>query len=515
MHARRYANTVTSVAVVIAAVSCEPRVRRTPDDTVVLVIETPMNSSDPRAQVSSYDAKLARMVAAGLTATDTQDMTPRLELATRIEQVDDRTIDVTLRDDARFSDGSPVTAADVAGTYMSVLAPEATSGSHKMLSERFSLVEATSPLVVRFHLKAPLATFASDIDYGIVSFHNGPPRSDQVIGAGPYRLRELTSTGASLEPNPFYFDGPVRTNVEIKFVRDAAARLLMLVGGSADLIQNAVRLDLVAEVAARPRVQLQTGHGTVLSYLMMNNDDKVLSDRRVRQAIALALDRPAIIAAKLGGLAVPATGLLAPQHWAYAGDVPRWDHDSARARRLLDEAGLRDPDGQGPAPRLRLVYKVSADAYRVAIARVIAAQLGEVGIAVEIRSFEFATFFADVKRGAYQLASMQTTDITEPDFYFMYFHSSWIPSPATPDGFNRWRYRNADVDRLTRAGREELDRDKRKQIYAEVQRDVAWDVPIVPLWHEDNVALSNVDLQGYTITPNARLAGLRRVTKRR
>jgi peptide/nickel transport system substrate-binding protein len=504
------------VALVAATVSCEPRTRRTPDDTLVLVIEAPMSSSDPRAQVSTYDARLAQLVASGLTAVDTPDMRPRLELAAKVETLDDRTIDVTLRDDARFSDGSPVTAADVVGTYMTVLSPESTSGSHKMLSDRMTGVEATGPRVARFHLKAPLATFMTDIDFGIVSFHDGPPASDRVIGAGPYRLRELTSTEARLEPNPFYFgDKPAVPHVEIKFVRDAAARLSMLVGGSADLIQNAVRLDLVSAIEQRPRVQIQTGRSAVLTYLMMNNDDRVLADRRVRQAIALALDRPAIIANKFGGRAVPATGLLPPQHWAYAADVRHWDHDLARAGQLLDDAGLRDPDGPGPAPRLRLIYKVSADAFRVAIARVIAAQLAEVGIAVEIRSFEFATFFADVKRGAYQLASMQTTDITEPDFYFMYFHSSWIPSPAVPDGFNRWRYRSAEVDRLTLAGREELDRERRKQIYAEVQRLVAEDVPIIPLWHEDNIVLSNKDVRGYTLTPNARLGGLRHVVKQR
>jgi peptide/nickel transport system substrate-binding protein len=109
---------------------------------------------------------------------------------------------------------------------------------------------------------------------------------------------------------------------------------------------------------------------------------------------------------------------------------------------------------------------------------------------------------------------MQTTDITEPDFYFMYFHSSWIPTPTNPDGFNRWRYVNHEVDRLTTQGREEVDREQRKQIYAEVQRLVAGDVPIVPLWHEDNVVLSNVDVQGYTMAPNARLIGLRDVKKR-
>ena len=517
MQPRHYANTaLPAAALVAAALGCAPAVHHTPDDTAVVVIDSPMLSPDPRIQATNYDGKLSHLIAEGLTAVDTPTMEPRLDLAASVARIDDLTIDVTLRDDARFSDGSPVTAADVAGTYMSVLADDWPSASHKTLADRFTSVEAIGPRVARFHLRAPLATFLSDIDFGIVSFHGGPPRPGRVIGAGPYRLREMTSSGAVLEANPFYLGGPPRLpRVEFKLVPDAAARLLMLVGGSADLVPNSVRLDLVAQVAARPRVQVQTIHGAILTFLMMNNDDPVLSDRRVRQAIALALDRPAIIAAKLGGLAVPATGLLSPQHWAYSGDVPRYDHDPARARQLLDEAGLRDPDGDGPAPRLRLVYKTSADAFRVAIARVIAAQLAEVGIAVEILSFEFATFFADVKRGAYQLASMQTTDITEPDFYFMYFHSSWIPSAPRFEGFNRWRYRSAVVDRLTAEGRQELDRDRRRQIYAEVQRQVAEDVPIVPLWHEDNVVLSSADVRGYTLTPNARLTGLRSLSKQR
>lgn len=515
MHARHYAITAASLLTLAACVGCTPRSRRTPDDTIVMAIETPLTTTDPRSGVNNWDNKVHKLVAAGLTAVDTLNMLPRLELASNIAAVDDLTIDVTVRDDARFSDGSPVTAADVAGTYMSVLAPDSISASHKTLSDRFVSVEATSPRVARFHLKAPLATFTSDIDYGIVSFHDGPPRPGRVLGAGPYRMTELTSTGAMLEANPYYFGpAPKLPRIEIKFVRDTAARLLMVVGGSADLMQNSVRLDLVPTIQQQQRVRVDHAAGSPLTYLMMNNEDPVLRNRDVRRAIALALDRPAIIASKLGGLARPATGLLPPSHWAYSGQVERWDHDAARARRLLDEAGYPDPDGDGPAPRFRLVYKTSADAFRVSLARVMAAQLGEVGIAVEVRSFEFATFFADVKKGAYQLASMQTAEITEPDFYFMYFHSSWIPTPSNPDGFNRWRYRSAEVDRLTTEGRGELDRDKRIAIYNEVQRVVADDVPIVPLWHEDNVVLSNKDVDGYHLTPNGRLLALTAVTKR-
>ena len=515
MDPRLHANTVAALSIFAAlAIGCTPRTRRTPDDTVVIVIEAAMTTADPRAQVTSYDNKLAHLVASGLTAVDTPTLLPRLDLATRIEHPDPLTVDVTLRDDARFSDGDPVTAADVAGTFGSILAADSTSASHKLMVDRFAAVEAIAPRVARFHLVTPLATFNSDVDFGIVSFHHGPPRSDAVIGAGPYVLRELTSTAALLDANPYYYGGPAKTpHLEIKFVRDAAARLLMVVGGSADLIQNAIRPDLVSAMRGKPRVAVKTSTGVILTYLMMNNLDPVLSRREVRQAIALALDRPTIVAAKLGGLATLATGLIAPSHWAYSGDVPRYEHDVARAKQLLDAAGLPDPDGDGPAPRVRFIYKTSADTFRVAIARVIAAQLAEVGIAVEVRSFEFATFFGDVKKGQYQLASMQTTDITDPDFLFMYFHSSWIPSPTNPDGFNRWRYRNAEVDRLTTAGRVEVSREKRKAIYAQVQRLLAEDVPVVPLWHEDNIILSNVDVQGYTTSPNARLAGLTQITK--
>src|ERR1044071_5667389 len=112
MHPPRYANTVVAAAVVLAvAPGCQPRGRQTPDDTLVMVIEVPMNSADPRAQVSSYDGKLSRRVTAGLTAVDTPTMEPRLELAAKIEARDDHTIDATVRDDARVSDGPPANAA--------------------------------------------------------------------------------------------------------------------------------------------------------------------------------------------------------------------------------------------------------------------------------------------------------------------------------------------------------------------------------------------------------------------
>jgi peptide/nickel transport system substrate-binding protein len=503
---------------VVAGAGCSARTRRTPDDTLVVLIESPMKTADPRYTLSNYDLKLSKLVAPGLTAVDTPDLAPRLELAERVDRIDDLTIDVTLKEGLRFSDGTPVTAADVAWTFDTVTREGSDSFAHKQLADRFASVTPTGERTVRFALRGKLATFLTDLDFGILARHaadaEGRFSSAGVVGAGPYRLVALETTRVVLEANPHYHGPkPKVPRVEIRSVRDASARILMLVGGSADLVQNAVRLDLVNDVIQRPRIQVAAAPSAILSYLLINNRHPVLQDVRVRRAIAMAIDKPRIIAAKLGGRAVPATGLLPIQHWAYAADVDRWDHDVEAAKRLLDEAGLRDPDGPEPQPRLRITYKTSTDLFRVSIARVLAAQLGEVGIEVDVRAFEFATFFADIKRGEYEIATMQSTDLVEPDFYFTYFHSSRIPTPKNPDAGNRWFYENARVDELTDLGRREMDPARRLALYTEAQQIVARDVPIVPLWHEHVVVVANRDVAGYAISPNARLGGLVATTK--
>jgi peptide/nickel transport system substrate-binding protein len=507
------------LAVALACGACAGRSRRTPDDTVVVLIEAALKDIDPRFALASLETKLSRLVAPGLTTVDNPTSTPALRLASRLEQLDPLTWEVEVRGDARFPDGTPVTADDVVFTYRSVMDPALGSLHRKPFTERFASIDAIGPRTVRLRLLKPLATLPSDLEFGIVSRAAAGPdgrfAGGRVVGAGAWQVESFTPDRVELVRNPAATPPAGIARLSVRVVRDANARVLMLVGGSADLAQNAIRVDLVDKIAERARVKVVAGPSTILSYLMMQNRDPVLRDVRVRQAIALALDRPRIVAAKLGGRARLATGLLPTDHWAYRGDVARWDRDLARAGALLDAAGYRDPDGAGPRPRLKLSYKTSADQFRVAVARVIAAQLGEVGIEVEVRSFEFGTFFTDIKAGNFQLASMQTGEVTEPDWYYTYFHSSRIPSAADPGAHNRWRFADAEVDRLLEQGRSTVDRAARARIYGEVQARLAEALPIIPLWHEDNVAVMNVDLEGYAVLPNARLTALSGVAKKK
>ena len=485
----------------------------------MVLVEARLTSLDPHYCESNHDLKLSQLVAPGLTSVEQQSMEPRLLLADRIVKRDDRTFDVTLKPGFRFSDGTPVTADDVAFTYMSVLDPAMKSQDLRAFQERFVSVEALDTLTARFHLAAPLATFESDIAFGIVSAKavrgsGGRFPPGRVIGAGPYMIESFKPEEVRLMRNPRWpLEQAAVPRIRARVVTDQNARALMMVGGSADFAQNSIRLDLVGDLATRERLHLASGSSSLYTYLMMNNRDPILKDVRVRRAIAYAIDRERVLRSKLGGRAVLATGMLPPGHWAYSGDVPRYTYDPDRARALLDEAGYPDPPG--PRPRMHLIYKTSSEQFRRALARIWAAQLGEVGIAVEVQSFEQQTFFADIKKGRYQLASMQTSPITEPDFLFTYFHSSRIPTDADPNTHNRWRYVSAKVDELTVRGRRTLDKTERKRIYAQVQRILAEDVPVIPLWHEDNLTLMNVDVTGYRLFPTASFWGLLTTHKQR
>lgn len=508
-----------ALALVLATAGCGRRTHP-PADTMVVLVDTIMETADPRYCNNNYETKLSRLVAPGLTTVDTQSLDAAPMLAESWQMTDPLTWDFVLKPGQRFSDGSPVTAADVAWTFMSVIDDQSPSTSGSQFRERFKLVEAIDDLRVRFHLQKPLATMLGDADFGVLSQKAAGPDGSfpggRVVGAGPYRVVSLDQRRVLLERNPYYAGTPARMpRLDLRVVRDAGARNLMLVGGSADLAQNSVRLDLIDDVAHDGSLAVTSGKSAILTYLAMNNDDPILKDVRVRQAIALAIDRPALIAAKFTGRAVLATGLMPPGHWAYNPNVPRWDHDLPRAKALLDAAGHPDPDGDGPRMRFKLTFKISSDQFRVSIARVMAAQLRQVGIDVDVRVLEFQTMFADIKAGSYQLSSMQTSDITDPDFLRTYFSSTRIPTPKDKNANNRWRYRNTTVDVLTEEGRRVLDQAGRKAIYDIVQYIVASDVPVVFLWHEDNVVIARRDVTGYEIMPVARLAGLASVFKPR
>jgi peptide/nickel transport system substrate-binding protein len=241
-------------------------------------------------------------------------------------------------------------------------------------------------------------------------------------------------------------------------------------------------------------LQVQQAPGTILAYLAVNMRDPILRDVRVRQALAYALDRRPLIHYLWRDEARPAYSVLPTQSWAFTADLPTYDHNPQRARELLDQAGYRAVNGV----RFHLAMKTSTEETTRLLASVLQQQWRDVGVELDIKTFEFATFFADVQKGAFQLYSLRWIGgNNDPDIFQYIFHSAFTP----PRGANRSYYANPEVDRLIDTARREIDQQKRKEIYARLQQLLAHDLPYIDLWYLDNVVVHSKRVANIEISP--------------
>jgi peptide/nickel transport system substrate-binding protein len=244
--------------------------------------------------------------------------------------------------------------------------------------------------------------------------------------------------------------------------------------------------------------------GTRVAYIGFNLRDPILKDVRVRQALARAIDRRPIIHYLLRDFAKPASNLLPPESWAYS-EVLSNDFAPDAARLLLDAAGYPPNNGV----RFHLTMKTSTEESTRLLAAVLQQQLRDVGIVLDIRTFESATFFSDVTRGAFQFYSMTWAGGTEdPDIFEYVFHSARFP----PKGANRGFYSNPRVDALIDQARREPNQNVRRQLYAELQRILATDVPTINLWYLDNVMVHSKRVRDLTLNPSGNYDFLKTAT---
>ncbi|HEX7927583.1 MAG TPA: ABC transporter substrate-binding protein, partial [bacterium] len=213
---------------------------------------------------------------------------------------------------------------------------------------------------------------------------------------------------------------------------------------------------------------------------------------KVREAIAHAINVDVLIKHRQKGHSVRAAGVLPPGS-PYASPSTPPAYDPAQAKRLLDEAGYPEKEGG----RFTLTYKTSTDRAGVIQARVVQADLRKVGITVDVRSYEWATFYDDIQRGNFQLFSLRWIGVMDPDFQYELFHSKRAP----PEGRNRGRYANPEMDQLLEAGRMEGDPAKRKAEYQRVDALLQRDLPYVSLWHNNTVAIVSKRFTGFRLHP--------------
>jgi peptide/nickel transport system substrate-binding protein len=482
------------------ATGCIQRPVANPNVIVVAMTSGP-NNLDPRVGTDDFSAKTAQLIFNNLMELD-DHLRVVPGLAERLDHPDPTTYVATLRRDVRFHDGHELTADDVVYTFRCFIDPafvSAWKGGYRELQS----VDARDRYTVVFTLNKPFATFPINLVMAVVPSGAGPSLREHPVGTGPYRfVRYAVDDRVELTAFADYFAGPPRNQgVILKIVPDDVMRGLELRKASVDLIVNDLAPDTVHQLKREEQLQTIEAPGVDYQYIGLNIADPILRDVRVRQALAYAIDRQAIVEYLRRGLARPAVGLLPPLSWAFADDVFSFPHDPARARALLDEAGYPDADGDGPATRLRLTLKVSNLEFNRLQSAVIQQDLARVGVAIDVRTYEFATLYSDVLSGNFQLYTLQWTagSLADPDILRRVFYSTQTP----PAGFNRGHFSDPGVDRLLDEATNETDDERRARLYADAQRLIARQVPYISLWNKINVAVAQRTLTGIRLSPLA------------
>jgi peptide/nickel transport system substrate-binding protein len=498
---------IAELAAAIMLAACgHYRIDRSPG-TIQVDIENSPTSTDPRFGTDAMSSRINELIFDSLARPDRSgNFVGRI--AESIEQPSPTEIIYHLKHGVRFSDGRELTARDVLFTYNSILAPESMSPKRASLQELKS-IEAPDDYTVVMSFAHPYAPAAEIASEGIVPTGTPLPvrgSSAAPVGSGPFAMIAYSRDESILLGRNRYYPHPAGAAQVIffKIVPDPTVRALELAEGVCDFAPNNIQADVLPWLAAHRSLEISNTPGSTYRYLSFNFRNPRLRDVRVRRAIAYAIDRKAIVNTVLRGTGRIATGMLSPESWAYEGGVTDYSYDPEKARQLLDQAGY--PAGENGMRGLRFEFKTTPEVARQG--EILQAMLQRVGIELTIRTLEFATYYADIQAGNFDLTSLQWVGINDPNQYYRVFDSKETP----PHGENRGYYSNPAMDQLVEAGKVAIDRDARKKIYAQVQQLAADDLPYVSLWWVDNVAVMNRRLVGFEPHPNGSFRSLATLT---
>lgn len=442
-------------------------------EIIFAIGQMPLNL-DPRYATDAASVRVNRLLYQSLVDFDAQSK-PVANLASWM-QVSPMLFRFSLnKNRAPFHNQTLLTANDVKATYDSVATLKDSPNTTEFAN--IQNIRVIDDDTVEFKLKQADKHFPGKLILGILptklilenyDFSHAP------MGNGALKFvswqNKLTMQRVS--------DGQKISLIEVK---DPTVRVLKLLHGEVDLLQGELPPELVKYLQTKPDVTVKTSIGANFSYLGLNFKDPIMQKLKVRQALTHAIDRQQIIANAMIEQSREADMILPPEHYTNQNSlVLENDYNPDLAKQLLQEAGIKLP--------LKLVYKTSTDAQRVRFATIIQAQMAKAGIDLEIRSLDWGTFFEDVKQGNFQLYGLIWVGIKTPEIYAKAFGSKSFP----PNGFNRGRYADAELDKL-------LSEENWQVATARIRQQL----PYVPLWYESQFAAMRKGISNY----NAKLDG--------
>jgi peptide/nickel transport system substrate-binding protein len=501
------AHKVTTLLLILALAAMLMPGCRNRSETFVLALSDKISTLDPvgSASVDAASERIRALIFNSLVKKNEKyDYVP--DLASDIKRADDGlSYTFTLHDGVTFQDGKPLTSADVKYTIDTVLASSSGKaasffeGAGKDKQGLVTEIETPDPRTVIIRLRKPwLGLLSNLVAIGIFPKDSAPSQKTHPLGTGPFKFISYDSAQQiiDLEANPNYWEGaPKISALRVRVIEDANALQAELRSGSVTLAPLPTNLtpDAFKSLEQDPKLQVIQFNGANIVYMGFNTQSQPLDNFRVRQAIAYAIDRETIIHDLLLGQAKIAHSILPEESWAYA-PGQKYNYDPAKAKQLLDQAGFRDPDGDGPQMRFQkpIAFKVSsASAATRQYVDVIRDYLQKVGIPIEIDTVETNTLIAQLRLGEFQMSTSRWVGGNQdPIFLENLFSSKEIPTQDRA-GFNRDRYKNPELDRILDEAINTADRDKSVVLYRQAQEIISNELPMFPLWYAANMVVAS------------------------
>lgn len=467
---------------------------------------------DPRYATSSDSQYYEDLVHCSLLSFDAKgDLAGNLAKSWR--WIGPKKLELTIRSDAKFSDGQPVTLQDVKASYEFFLSSQKVPSPRAQAFRALDSIKVLDKNRLLFELRQADASFITNLVVGTLKASQArqPAEGDGVslLGCGPYRLASKKVGRLDLVANPHYFKAKPKLGVTIKVIKQESTRFAKLQTGELDLVQNGISHEKLKRISQQKNLKMIKRPALKTSYIGFNFKDKLLTRLEVRKAINLAINRPAILKHILKDQASYARGLLTPGSSFAA--YPRRDSRSQQPRLkeatdLLDQAGLRAKGGV----RFRLSLKTTQDRTRRQIAMAVASDLAKIGIKVVVETLEWGRFKSDVDHGRVQMWMLTWIGFKDPDiFRYAFARESWPPG-----GANRGWFANKKLDQLLGEGLLALDLEQRRAVYHKVQKIVADELPYVFLFHEFNTVVMRSELSGFDVYADGRYSALPTVYRR-
>lgn len=418
---------------------------------------------------------------------------------------------LVLRKDVKFQSGAPMTADSVKASIerFSKISP------NKDLAGPIERIEAPDAQTVKVYFKEPFAPFANMlVGTFLAPFdperlkEKGEQFGEAPLATGPFMNPEV-KRGASVAyvKNPEYKwalpyaenqGAPHVDKIVFRFLKDDDTRILEFKKGTIHILQE-VPSTYVQELQSIPGTKIETSMEQGMKYLGFNNQKEIFKDVRIKQAIAMAVDREPIVQYALSGFAKPIYGPLPPTIPGYSERIENmakemYGYNVDKAKQLLAEAGYTDSDGDGIADKggkpLSFELLLPEDPALQRVAQILQSQLKEIGVDIRIAVHDTATVKDRAIKGNHELFLLYF-GLSDPDILYLLMQT---------DNSKRVHYSNPKVDELLAKGRTTMDEAQRMKVYEEAEEILVKDPPWVPLYVSESVTATR-NIEGYKLNP--------------